>query len=234
MEHPFQGVILDMDGVVTDTRDQHLAAWKEMLNAFLAEKAQASVAPAPLTEDEYNRYIDGKPRDEGIRSFLRSRGFDDIEAGVLKRLGEEKNTAFQRSLSDYPPRKYADAMNAMRNWTREGLRLALVSSSRNAPRILAEAGIADMFEVRIDGNTGAEMGMPGKPAPDYFLEAAKRLQVDPARAVVVEDAESGVAAGKRGGFGLVIGVDRSGGHNTDSLLRSGADSVVTSLEEIRI
>lgn len=226
----YAAVVADLDGVVTDTASLHQRAWKAMFDRFLEGRGGA-----PFTEEDYRRYVDGKPRFDGVRSFLGSRGIELPEgdaqdgpgADTVRGLGNRKNALFRELLEHEGATVYEDAVGALRRWRAAGLGTAMVSSSRNAGRVVETAGLGELFDVHVDGNVGEKLGLPGKPAPDYFLEAARRLGVDPARAVVLEDATSGVEAGKRGGFGLVVGVAR--GTGKAALERAGADRVVASL-----
>ena len=230
----FDAFLFDLDGVVTPTAELHMRAWSEMFNSFLAGRG----VPDPYTDADYFAHVDGKPRYDGVRSFLESRGIalpegDPADApgdSSVCALGNRKNDSFNTVLArdgiaPYPGSiAFIDALDA------RGKAKAIVSSSKNARTVLGAAGLADRFEVVVDGVVAADAGLPGKPAPDTYLFAAHLLDVPPVRAVVLEDAVSGVAAGAAGAFGLVIGVDRGAGE--DALARAGADLVVADLAEL--
>ncbi|MFW6031058.1 MAG: beta-phosphoglucomutase family hydrolase [Myxococcota bacterium] len=230
---PFRAVVADLDGVVTDTASVHMQAWKETFDPMLDERGQR-----PFDEQDYRRYVDGKPRHAGVQSFLGSRQIDVAdgdpsdgpECETIWGLGNRKNQRFHELLERDGARVYDDAVRALRHWREVGMRTAMVSSSRNAARILTATGLDDLFDVRVDGVVGRDLGLPGKPAPDYFLEAARQLGVAPSEAMVLEDAVSGVEAGKRGGFGLVVGVAR--GPSRQALFDAGADHVVGNFAEL--
>ena len=193
---------------------------------------------APFSEDDYLAHVDGRPRFDGVRTFLASRRIvlpegdesDPPGDGSVAALGNRKNELFQQLLRDEGIAPYAGSVRLLDDLAARGTKMAVVSSSRNAREVLDASGLAPRFPVVADGVVAAERGIAGKPAPDLFLAAARELGVDPADAVVVEDAVSGVAAGRAGDFGLVIGVDRGAGH--DALRASGADLVVDDLGEL--
>jgi len=238
-EAVFRAAILDLDGVITRTATLHARAWKRMFDAFLEQReARAGEDHSPFDiEHDYLRYVDGMPRYDGIRSFLESRGIDlppgeaDDSPGkeTMRGLGDRKNELFLELLEREQVQVFEDAVEQVRRWQEEGLRTALITSSRNGRRILKSAGLKDLFEVVVDGNDAERLGIRGKPAPDIFLHAARELGVEPREAIVVEDAISGVEAGRAGDFGLVVGVARNGG---DALREAGADVVVTDLREV--
>lgn len=229
-----EAAILDLDGVVTNTASVHQRAWARAFDTLLASEED----PRPFTRDDYMSYVDGKPRLDGVRSFLESRGITRPEGDpddppsyeTIAGIGNLKDGFFHQLLAEEGVEVFDDAVRSLHAWRRAGLRTAIVSSSRNAAAVLKAGQVADLFEVRVDGEVGRARGLAGKPAPDYFLEAARELGVTPARSMVVEDAISGVTAGRRGAFGLVVGVSRDGGE--DALLRAGADMVVRELTEI--
>jgi beta-phosphoglucomutase family hydrolase len=234
-------VVFDMDGVITDTAGVHFAAWKAMFDAYLAELARTGGQPQrPFDEDDYRRFVDGRQRDDGVAAFLASRGIDlprgtaddPPERESVWGLANRKNLAFRQALSTDPARAFPSSVALVRALQHHGLGTAVVSASRNCQAILESAGIGDLFPVRVDGAEAARLGLPGKPSPAMYLEAANRLGADPARAVVVEDALAGVRAGRDGAFGLVIGVDRVG--HGDQLRAEGADVVVTDLAEVQV
>jgi len=232
--------LFDVDGVLTETATVHAAAWKEMFDAFLRIRAGADGEPfVPFdTVADYDSFVDGLPRADGTRTFLGSRGIelpdgaDDDPAGraTIHGLGTAKNQIFLRLIHDGGVEAYPGSVRFVRAARAAGLRRAVVSSSENCAAVLEAAGIADLFEVRIDGTTEAHEHLPGKPAPDTYLAAARALGVEPAHAVVFEDALSGVEAGRAGAFGYVVGVDRVG--QTEALRAHGADVVVTDLAEL--
>ena len=232
-------VIFDMDGVVTDTAVVHAAAWKKLFDAYLKTIAMATGADIlPFDERaDYERYVDGKNRYDGVRSFLQSRGIhlpegspdDPAGSDTVCAMGNDKDNFFLEHVRLHGVRAYPSTVRVIRHLRARGVRTALVSASRNADEVLSIAGVADLFDERVDGVVAAELDLPGKPDPATFLEAARRLGVEPAEAAVVEDALSGVAAGRAGGFGLVVGVARAGQH--DALCQAGADVVVADLGE---
>ncbi|KPK55394.1 MAG: hypothetical protein AMS21_13665, partial [Gemmatimonas sp. SG8_38_2] len=190
--------------------------------------------------EDYARYVDGKPRYDGVRSFLTSRSIqlpegdpgDRPQVETVCGLGNRKNELYNVMLDQGGVEVFDDAVAQLRRWRDLGLKTAIVSSSKNCGPVLQASGLRELFEVRVDGVETARLGLEGKPAPDMFLEAADRLGVDPERAVVFEDAVSGVQAGRAGGFGWVIGVDRVGAREA-ALLEHGADTVVADLREVR-
>jgi beta-phosphoglucomutase family hydrolase len=229
----YGAVLFDLDGVLTPTAELHQLAWSSMFDQFLDE----FVGPDhdPYTEDDYLAYVDGKPRFDGVRSFLASRDIHLPEGdpdeppgtGSVSALGNRKNELFQELLRTQGIAPYPGSLRLLDHLDALRIPMAVVSSSRNAREVLEGAGLADRFAVVADGMLAAERGLPGKPAPDLFLAAADELTVAPAAAVVVEDAVSGVAAGRAGRFGLVIGVDRGAG--PEALEANGADVVVNDL-----
>jgi len=236
----FDAVLFDLDGVLTSTATVHSACWKKMfdefLQGYLAEKGEP-FQPFDIDTD-YRLYVDGKPRYDGVRSFLESRGIelpqgspdDALEERTVCGLGNRKDELFNEMVRSEGVEPYEGTIDWVRSLRSHGIKTAVVSSSKNCRVILQAAGIEDLFDTRVDGEVAARLSIPGKPAPDTFLEAAKQLSVKPDRAVVVEDAISGVQAGHAGGFGLVIGVDRHG--DADALLDNGADIVVKDLAEM--
>ncbi|MBE0416899.1 MAG: trehalose-phosphatase [Coriobacteriia bacterium] len=238
----YDAVIFDMDGVITDTADLHAEAWKLLFDDVLREHAETTGEPfEPFDIDhDYLRYVDGKARYDGVRSFLASRGIelpegsddDPPSAATVHGLGTRKNDYFLAAIDRGGVEAFPAAVELVRGLREAGVATAIISASRNAAGVLAAAGVDGLFDARVDGDTAAELGLPGKPDPAVFLEAARRLDAEPARAVVVEDAESGVEAGEAGGFGLVIGVDRTG--RPERLLESGADVVVNDLTQVKV
>jgi beta-phosphoglucomutase family hydrolase len=232
--------LFDLDGVVTKTALVHAAAWKEMFDAFLREHAAATgtgfVPFDPV--GEYDRYVDGKPRLDGTRSFLQARGIqlpegdpsDPPGALTVHGLSNRKNALVLQMIDKLGVQIYPGSVRYLRRAREAGLRTAIVSSSANTVQVLDAAGIADLFDVRIDGVIARQRSLAGKPAPDTFLAAAQELGVPPARAVVFEDALAGVEAGRAGHFGCVVGVDRTG--QAAELAEHGADIVVNDVEEL--
>jgi beta-phosphoglucomutase family hydrolase len=223
--------LFDLDGVLTKTAQVHDAAWKQVFDEFLRQRAEATGQPfAPFDPvADYDNYVDGKPRDEGTRSFLASRGVGLPDAEVST-LGDRKNEIVQRLITEYGVQTYEGSVRYVRQVKQAGLPRAVVSSSKNCVQVLAAAGIADLFDERIDGIVAEREHLKGKPAPDTFLAGARALGLDPKAASVFEDALAGVAAGRAGGFGFVVGVDRAG--QAGALREHGADVVVTDLAEL--
>ncbi len=238
----YDAVIFDMDGVVTRTADVHATAWKRLFDDYLRRHAEQTDEPFVPFDDvsDYRRYVDGKPRYDGVRDFLASRGIrlpegdptDAPERETVCGLGNRKDALFLEQLRRTGATVFESTIQRAEELRARGLRLAIISASRNAPEILSSAGVGNLFDARVDGNVAAELGLPGKPHPGVFEEAARRLGVDPARTIVVEDATAGVEAGRRGGFGLVIGVDRAG--QVEELYAHGAHVVVGDLAELRV
>ena len=235
-----EAFILDMDGVVTDTARMHAAAWKLTFDEFLEERARSSGERfVPFEQADYLRYVDGKPRCDGVASFLGSRGIslprgtpdDGPEVRSVCGLGNRKNRTFLDRLEHEGAAAYGTTVDFIRDMRSRGRRFAIISASRNARTILEKAGLSALFEVVVDGNDASELGLMGKPAPDIFLEAANRLGAEVGRSAVIEDALAGVEAARSAGFGTVIGVNR--GDQEDELRKHGADIVVRDLGEIR-
>lgn len=239
-------VLFDLDGVITDTASVHAVTWAALFNDYLAGRAPGAGAGedlSPFTDADYRRFIDGKPRYDGVRDLLASRGItlppghpdDTPDTETVCGLGNRKQVLFTAALADGVP-VFETTVALVHQLHRAGLGTAIFSSSRNCAAVLAAAGIPDLFEVRIDGVAAAELGLPGKPDPATLVAAADRLGVRPGRTAIVEDAESGVAAGRAGGFALVIGVDRTapGSGHAQSLRAHGADVVVADLGEVTV
>lgn len=238
----FNAAIFDLDGVLTRTARVHAASWKRLFDEYLRARAEKTGEPfRPFDiERDYRNYVDGKPRYDGVESFLQSRGIalrrgdpsDPPDRETICGLGNRKNRYFRDSLQKDGVEVFAHAVSFLRCLRNRNVRTALVSSSRNARAVLEAAGLADLFDVRIDGNDVGRLGLRGKPQPDLFVKAAEELGVAPERAIVLEDAISGVQAGRAGGFGLVIGVDRVG--QAEELRKNGADIVVSDLADLHV
>lgn len=235
-------VLFDLDGVLTRTARVHAAAWKKLFDAFLAQRAAQTDEPfTPFDIDtDYPRYVDGKPREAGVAAFLESRGIelpmgtseDGTEVQSVRALGQLKDQYFREHLHQHGVEPYAAAVALVRKLRAQEVRTAVVSSSNNCAAVLEAAGIAELFDTRVDGLDITRLELAGKPAADAFVEAAHRLGADPARTVVVEDAIAGVQAGHAGHFGCVIGVDRRA--QAQALRDAGADVVVTGLEQVHV
>jgi beta-phosphoglucomutase family hydrolase len=235
----FDAVLFDLDGVLTDTARVHVACWKKTFDAFLKQRAEATGEPfRPFEMDDYRLYVDGRPRYDGVRAFLKSRGIEVPEGApadppdreTVCGLGNRKNAMVIEVIKAEGVDAYPGSVALVRYVRDHGLRTAVVSASANCAAVLEAAKIADLFEARVDGIVLKERRLRGKPEPDSFLEAARRLGVEPGRAVVVEDAISGVQAGHAGAFGLVVGVSRKS--DEDALAENGADVVVHDLAEL--
>ena len=232
--------MFDLDGVLTQTATVHAAAWREMFDDFLRRRAERTSEPFVPFDPvaDYDKYVDGKPRADGTRSFLQSRGIDLPEGSdsdqpgtpTIAGLSSLKNQMVLRKIADGGVQVYPGSIRYLHAVGEAGLRRAVVTSSANAASVLAAAGISDQFDVVVDGVVAKREGLPGKPAPDIYEYAARALGLAPADAVVYEDALAGVAAGKAGHFGLVVGVDRAG--QADALRDAGADIVVRDLAEL--
>jgi beta-phosphoglucomutase family hydrolase len=232
--------LFDLDGVLTQTAKVHAAAWKEMFDAYLEQRAKrAGESFVPFDpEADYDEYVDGKPRYEGVASFLESRGIalprgesrDPPDAETVDGLGNRKNEIVLRLIREQGVEPYEGSVRYVKAAQKAGLRRAVVSSSTNCKDVLEAAGIEDLFEVRIDGVVAEREQLEGKPAPDTFLAGAKAFGAEPAQAAVFEDALAGVAAGRAGRFGFVVGVDRVG--HAAALSEHGADVVVEDLAEL--
>jgi beta-phosphoglucomutase family hydrolase len=232
--------LFDLDGVLTQTAVVHAAAWKEMFDAYLQERAERLGEPfVPFdAAEDYRLYVDGMPRADGVRSFLVSRritlpegaGEDPPGAETVQGLGNRKNELVLERIRQSGAVVYEGSVDYVRSAREAGLSRAVVSSSANTLDILRSAGLEDLFDVRIDGVVAAQRGLRGKPAPDTFLAAAEAMGTEPPGAAVFEDALAGVEAGRAGGFGFVVGVDRTG--QAGELRARGADVVVSDLSEL--
>lgn len=220
-----RAALFDLDGVLTQTAKLHAQAWKQMFDEYLAEVSQP---PFALPED-YERYVDGKPRVDGVRSFLQSRDIEP-EPELVERLGTRKNELVLELIRTQGVEPYEGSIRYVEAARDAGLPRAVVSSSRNTREVLESTGLLDLFEAIVDGVVAEREGLPGKPAPDTFVAGARALGVEPAQAAVFEDALAGVEAGRAGDFGYVVGVDRTG--HADELRERGADIVVADLAEL--
>jgi beta-phosphoglucomutase family hydrolase len=228
----FDAVVMDLDGVVTDTASLHEMAWKRMFDGFLATRPPGEGEDhRPFENDDYRRFVDGMPRFDGASGFLTSRGIN-LPDGKVHALAAQKDGDFQDLLEKEGAVLLPGSVALLTALRRAGFRTAIVSASRNCSVVLDRAGLTDFFDATVDGIVAAELGLPGKPDPAVYLEAAGRLRTPPERSVVVEDALAGVEAGHRGGFGLVVGVDRAG-HGPE-LLEHGADVIVRDLAGVDV
>lgn len=233
-EKNIKALILDMDGVITQTAKVHAAAWKRMFDDYLLQRGkQEGKVYEPLhIATDYRQYIDGMPRYDGVSNFLASRDIvlpegtaaDAPGAETVAGLGNLKNDYFQELVQQGGVEAYPDTVAFLQKRIAEGFRTGVISASRNCQVILAAANVEGLFEVRVDGVVAAEMGLRGKPAPDVFLEAAKQLGVSPQQSAIFEDAIAGVAAGKAAGFALVVGINRT--NQAKELTENGADLVL--------
>jgi len=236
----FDAVLLDLDGVITDTASIHAACWKQMFDEYLQKRAAKRgevFRPFDLAVD-YRLYVDGKPRFDGVRDFLASRGIklpegspnDLAETETVGGLGNRKNDLVNKIIEQAGVKPYEGSVKLIRQLRHRAFKIAVVTSSQNCAAVLRAAKLEAFFDIQVDGNAILAEHLVGKPAPDTFLMAAKLLNVEPSRAVVIEDALSGVEAGSAGGFGLVIGVARKG--NAEELRRHGAHLIVNDLGEL--
>jgi beta-phosphoglucomutase family hydrolase len=232
--------LFDLDGVLTQTAKVHAAAWKQMFDEFLHERSEQTGEPFREFDarSDYDAYVDGKPRYDGVASFLESRGIelpagtpdDPPDARTVDGLGNRKNELVLHLIERDGVQAYEGSIRYVSAARDAGLRRAVVSSSSNCRDVLEAAGMLDLFEEIVDGVVAAREGLRGKPAPDTFLEGARRLGAEPAEAAVFEDALAGVEAGRAGGFGYVVGVDRVG--QADALREHGATVVVSDLADL--
>jgi beta-phosphoglucomutase family hydrolase len=227
--------LFDLDGVLTRTATVHFAAWKRTFDEFLQRFAPGQ---PEFSQVDYNQYVDGKHRADGVRGFLASRAIalpeggpgDPPEAATVQAIATRKNEMVQRELDEHGVEVYPGSVHYLRAAKEAGLATAVVTASANGEKVIAAGGFAELIDVRVDGVVAARDALRGKPEPDTFLAAARLLGVSPAEAVVYEDALSGVAAGRAGGFGFVVGVDRVG--QAEALAEQGADVVVQDLAEL--
>lgn len=235
----FEAVIFDMDGVITKTAVTHAAAWKKMFDEYLKKRAEETGEPfQEFTQADYLAYVDGKPRYKGVASFLESRnisipyGDPSDEAGkeTVCGLGNRKNEAFNEVIARDGVEVFESTLKLLKELKAAGIRLGVASSSKNCVPVLEAVNLLDIFGARVDGVVSAELGLHGKPEPDIFTTACKMLGSTPEKAIVVEDAVSGVQAGAKGNFGLTLGIARE--DNAQELAENGADVVVSDLEEV--
>ncbi|MFD1094833.1 trehalose-phosphatase [Salegentibacter chungangensis] len=242
MEYSVKAGIFDLDGVITKTARQHAKAWKRMFDEYNEEREDSGKEPFKSfsIEEDYPKYVDGIPRYDGVREFLRSRNIDlpkgspddDPHRETICGLGNRKNRLLLEIIKDEGVEVFRKNINQIKQWKADGLRIAVISSSKNCRQILQSTGLEDMFEARVDGVVSQERNIKGKPEPDIFLEAAKELGVSPEEAMIVEDAIAGTQAGKKGNFKLVTGIIN--GATKEELLQNGADIAVNSLEEVNL
>src|SRR6516162_4449274 len=236
----YDAVLFDLDGVITNTAEVHAACWKKMFDEYLQNRATQKgegFRPFDVVTD-YRLYVDGKPRFDGVRDFLTSRNIqlpeggpeDSPEAETVGGLGNRKNDLVNKIIEGEGVVPYEGSVELIHQLRGQGFKIAVVTSSQNCSAVLKAAKLEGFFNAQVDGNTIHAQHLAGKPAPDTFLMGAKLLGIDPARAIVIEDAISGVEAGRAGNFGLVIGVARKG--NADELSHHGADLVVNDLKEL--
>jgi len=231
-----RAVVFDTDGVVTDTARVHAAAWKHVFDGFLRGRS----APFDIRAD-YLRYVDGRPRLDGVRIFLASRGIslpeggagDEPGAPTVHGLGKAKDALFVRQIAEHGVAAFPSTVALLHELRRRGCRTAVVSASRHCHAVITSSALIHLFDVLADGNDAARLGLAGKPDPALFLEAARRLGLAAPQVAVVEDALPGVEAGRRGGFGLVVGVDRSRSQAA-AMREAGADVVVPDLAELSV
>ena len=236
----YDAVLLDLDGVITDTANLHAACWKQMFDEYLQKRAAERGEPFRPFElaTDYRLYVDGKPRFDGVRDFFTSRGIqlpegtpdDPPQAETVGGLGNRKNELVNNVIEEVGVEPYEGTVKLIHQLRHQGFKIAVVTSSQNCEAVLKATKLNALFDVRVDGNTIHAQHLAGKPAADTFLTAAHALGIDPTRAVVVEDAISGVEAGRNGNFGLVIGVARKG--NAEELRHHGAHLVVNDLSEL--
>ena len=222
--------LFDLDGVLTSTAVLHRSAWKQAFDSFLSERDPESFVP--FTEQDYLDYVDGRPRDDGVRAFLRSRHIDDVSEEAMTAIGAGKNAQFVATLDTHGVDPYPGSVRYLEAARDAGLRIAVVTSSKNGAAVLDAADLTKFVEVRVDGLAVAAQGLRGKPAPDSFLLGAELMGVTPAEAAVFEDAISGVEAAVAGQFGYVVAIDRVGGGQADAMRSAGASIVVNDLDEL--
>jgi beta-phosphoglucomutase family hydrolase len=231
-----KALLFDLDGVLTGTAELHRQAWKRTFDEFLSHRDGPGFRP--FTERDYLDHVDGRPRADGVRTFLASRGIELPEGNpddppgdaTVNGIGNKKNELLLKVIEEEGVRPYPGSRRYLEAAKQAGLKIGVVTSSANGEAVLRAADLTPFVQARVDGNTITQQGLRGKPAPDSFLAGAKALGVEPAAAAVFEDALSGVQAGKAGNFGFVIGVDRA--HQADALRQHGADVVVADLADL--
>ncbi len=234
---PVEAAIFDTDGVIARTAEVHERSWASVFDEVLEQHGQGS---SPFTHQDYLQHVDGRPRYDGVATFLGSRGIelprgdpqDAPDVATVCGVGNRKNERFLVEIERGGVRAFESTLEFVRTLRRVGTRVAVISASRNCAQVLAGAGAAELFEARVDGVVAAELGLAGKPDPAVFVEAARRLGVAPARAAIVEDSLAGVRAGHDGGFGLVVGIDRDS--DGSALLEAGAHVAVDDLARLRV
>lgn len=227
-------VVFDMDGVITDTASVHRVAWKSLFDDYLRSRsAETGEEFVEFTETDYLTYVDGKRREDGVASFLTSRGIEP-ETDLVNDLATRKNDYFLTIVDRDGVTQFDDTIAFIRGLQAAGVGTALITASRNAVPVLGGAGLLDLFEVRVDGIVARDLDLPGKPAPDVFLEAMRRVGGEIGSTAIVEDAVSGVQAGRNGDFALVIGVNREDEVHGERLADNGADIVVTSMDQVSV
>jgi beta-phosphoglucomutase family hydrolase len=223
-------LLFDLDGVITQTAKLHSAAWKQMFDDFLRERSEQTGEPfEEFTPQDYDRYVDGRPRIDGVRTFLDARGIEHDDE-LDRRLGDRKNELVLKLIREQGVEVYESSIDFVKEAREAGFKRAVVSSSANTREVLQSVGIEEMFEAVVDGLVAQQEGLPGKPAPDTFLAGARELGAEPSQAAVFEDALAGVEAGRAGNFGWVVGVNRTG--QAEALAEHGADVVVDDLSEL--
>ncbi|MBD3421359.1 MAG: HAD-IA family hydrolase [Chitinivibrionales bacterium] len=236
--YSFKAAVFDLDGVITKTAKVHSAAWKKAFDEYLRLREQRDNEPfKEFTGQDYLAHVDGKPRYKGVQNFLESRGIelpfgdpgDPPDKETCCGIGNRKNDAFREILKIEPAEVYDSTVERIKQLIEAGVKVAMASSSKNATLILQSLGMDSLFESMVDGIVSAQLGLKGKPEGDIFVTAAENVGGEPASSIVFEDATSGVAAGKNGGFGLVLGIARE--DNIDELYANGADKVVTDLQD---
>ena len=240
--NPIKAAIFDLDGVITQTATLHAKSWKRMFDAYNENRGKNGEKQFRefSVEDDYPEYLDGMPRYDGVENFLKSRDIqlprgaedDDPEKETICGLGNWKNQLFHKILKEEKVDYFEDNVSVIREWKDQGIRIAVISSSKNCKQILEATGLEDLFEVRVDGVVSKERNIKGKPAPDIFLEAARELGVEPSEALIVEDSRAGVKAGKEGGFQRVIGI--AGKDQEETMKKHGATEVVQSMKEVKL
>lgn len=222
--------LFDLDGVLTSTAVLHRSAWKRAFDAYLRERDPQGFAE--FTAQDYLDYVDGRPRTDGVRTFLASRGITDVDEATVEEIGTGKNEMFLTALESEGVTPYPGSVRYLEAAKAAGLRIAVVTSSKNGEAVLEAADLSKYVEIRVDGLDVAARGLNGKPAPDSFLLGARLMDVEPAHAAVFEDAISGVTAAAAGDFGYIVAIDRHDGEQTEAMRAAGASIVVADLDEL--